>query len=309
MKLLIELPTWMGDTVMTTPAIENLLHYYSNPKITIIGSIVSTELMKNYQNVERVIVLNKKNIDLYKTIKNLGEFDVFISFRSSLRTKLLKLYVSAKNKYQYDKKKYTKGHVVEKYNNFINDSLGINSIPVNLILQIEKKNTYRKKKKLLGINPGASYGSAKRWYPREFAHVACNLSSQYDIVIFGGSDEIDIAADIEVYLIENRVSNYTNLVSNTSLTELVSQIASLDLFITGDSGPMHIAAALQVPTVSIFGPTDEKETSQWMNEKSIIIKKNLECQPCLKRNCPLIHHNCMKLIKAKDVLDAINLID
>ncbi len=76
------------------------------------------------------------------------------------------------------------------------------------------------------------------------------------------------------------------------------------MFITGDSGPMHVAAAFQVPTVAIFGPTKDEETSQWLNEKSIIVKKNLDCQPCMKRTCPLQHHDCMNLIKAVDVLNA-----
>jgi len=86
----------------------------------------------------------------------------------------------------------------------------------------------------------------------------------------------------------------------------MSRISNLDLFITGDSGPMHVAAAFQVPTVAIFGPTKDDETSQWMNEKSLIVKKNLDCQPCMKRTCPLQHHNCMKLIKAIEVLDVVN---
>mgnify|MGYP006181921475 FL=1 len=68
---------------------------------------------------------------------------------------------------------------------------------------------------------------------------------------------------------------------------------------------MHLAAAFQVPTVAIFGPTNDKETSQWMNEKSIIVKKNLECQPCMKRECPLKHHNCMRQVKASDVLQEV----
>jgi len=68
---------------------------------------------------------------------------------------------------------------------------------------------------------------------------------------------------------------------------------------------MHLAAAFQVPTVSIFGPTNDKETSQWMNSKSMILKKDLECQPCMRRTCPLNHHNCMKQIKASDVLGAV----
>ena len=101
------------------------------------------------------------------------------------------------------------------------------------------------------------------------------------------------------------VTNYTNLVGSTTIQELIIRISSLDLFITGDSGSMHIAASFQVPTVAIFGPTKDKETSQWMVDKSIIVKKNLECQPCMKRTCPLKHHDCMNLIKAEEVLTAI----
>jgi len=72
---------------------------------------------------------------------------------------------------------------------------------------------------------------------------------------------------------------------------------------------MHIAAAFKVPTVSIFGPTKHIETSQWKNEKSIIIKENLDCQPCMKRECPLKHHNCMELIKSEKVIkESLNLL-
>ena len=132
------------------------------------------------------------------------------------------------------------------------------------------------------------------------------MSAEYDIVIFGGPSEIDIAGDIKQALIDSSVKNYKNLAGNTTITELINKISSLDLFITGDSGPMHIAAAFQIPTVAIFGPTKDKETSQWMNKKSIIVKKNLNCQPCMKRTCPLQHHDCMNLIKAVDVLNTVD---
>ena len=82
------------------------------------------------------------------------------------------------------------------------------------------------------------------------------------------------------------------------------QISKLDLFITGDSGPMHIAASFQIPTIAIFGPTNHNETSQWKNQKSRIVKKDLACQPCMKRRCPLLHHNCMETIEVNDVLKA-----
>jgi len=304
MRIFIELPTWLGDTVMAAPAIENLANFFNDSEITLIGSVVAIEALKNHPKVTKTYILEKNYFNLYKTIKSFSEFDVFFSFRSSFRSKFMKFCIPSKRKYQFDKNKFIKGHQVEKYNNFINDSLHINTIASNLTLHAEKKSKDGKNK-LLGINPGASYGSSKRWYPKEFANVASALSSQYDIIIFGGPGEKDIAADIEKCLIENGVENYQNLAVKTSITELISHISNLDLFVTGDSGPMHLAAAFQVPTVAIFGPTNDKETSQWMNEKSIIVKKDLECQPCMKRTCPLKHHSCMKQVKSSDVLVAV----
>jgi heptosyltransferase-2 len=303
MKILIELPTWLGDCVMATPAIENIVNFDNDVQITFIGSFVAVEVMKNHPKVVKTVVLDKKYRVLYKIARNLGEFDYFFSFRSSLRTKFLKFLISAKNKYQFDKNKYQHRHQVEKYNDFINDSLNIN-FPAGKLL-LSTINSQPSTQKTVGINPGASYGSAKRWYPEEFAKVASELSDQYDIVIFGGPDEQDIALDIEKLLIKKDVKNYKNLAGQTTIPELINHISNLDLFITGDSGPMHVAAAFEVPTVAIFGPTKDDETSQWMNEKSIIVKKNLDCQPCMKRTCPLQHHNCMNLIKAVDVLDSV----
>jgi len=305
MKILIELPTWLGDCVMATPAIENIVNFHNDAEITFIGSLVSIEAMKNHPKAVKTVVLDKKYSVLHKTAKNLGNFYAFFSFRSSFRTKFLKFFISANSKYQFDKNKYINCHQVKKYNDFVNDSLNIDSNPGKLRLYTQNQSSDVGQKLILGINPGASYGSAKRWYPNEFAKVASELSNKYDIVIFGGPSEKDIAMDIEKSLIEKGVDNYQNLAANTTIPELIDCISELDLFITGDSGPMHVAAAFQVPTVAIFGPTKDDETSQWMNEKSIIVKKNLECQPCMKRTCPLQHHNCMNLIKAVDVLSAV----
>ncbi len=305
MKLLIETPTWLGDCVMATPAIENIVNFYNDIEITFIGSFVSIEAMKDHPKAVKTVVLDKKYSVLYKNAKGLGDFDAFFSFRSSFRTKFLKFFISANNKYQFDKNKYINCHQVKKYNDFVNDSLNINSNPKKLKLYKYNQSSDVAKKSILGINPGASYGSAKRWYPQEFAKVASELSSEYNIVIFGGPSEVDIVSDIEKLLIEKGVKNYQNLAGCTTIPELIGKISNLDLFITGDSGPMHVAAAFQIPTVAIFGPTKDDETSQWMNDKSVIVKKSLECQPCMKRTCPLQHHNCMNLIKAVDVLSAV----
>jgi len=303
MKLLIELPTWLGDAVMATPAIENIISHFKNVEITLIGSLVSVEALQNHPRVIQTYFVDKRFSNFYKTLSDLDEFDLFFSFRGSLRAKLFKLFVSSKVKNQYSKDKYKRGHQVEKYNNFINDSLGIDSKPGRLIVHSKGQKKINKNR-ILGINPGAAFGNAKQWYPENFAKVALGLSTEYDIIIFGGPQDYDIAQDIERYLIEMGVVNYVNLATKLSVTQLISQIENLDLLVTCDSGPMHIAAALNIPTVAIFGPTKVKETSQWMNEKSIVVKKNFECQPCMKKTCPLKHHNCMKLIDESDILDA-----
>ena len=308
MKILIELPTWLGDAAMVTPAIENILKHFNGAEISLVGSFASTELLRHHPKVTEVNVLDKKYLSLLKFAKSLGKFDNYFSFRGSVRSNIFKFFISSGHKYQYKKNIYKGQHQVEKYNSFINDSLKINFKPGKLLINNSIKPTFKKSSRVVGINPGASYGSSKRWYPEKFAEVAFELSSQFDILIFGGPDEVNIALDIEKYLIEKNISNYKNLSDKTTISELVEHISKLDLFISGDSGPMHIAASFQIPTIAIFGPTRDDETSQWMNQKSIIVKKNLNCQPCMKRHCPLLHHNCMRTIEVDEVLSAFKSI-
>jgi len=311
-KILIEVPTWLGDCIMTTPAIENIIKLHPSADITIFGSVVSIKAFAYHPRVKKIVVDESRNskfriFKLYKQAKQLGKFDCAISFRRTFTSKLFIFFSRAILKGNY--KRYTKNttHQVIRYNDFINKVFNVDSSADKLIIYKNPKlvQLIKPDKKLLGINPGASYGSAKRWYPEEFAKVASELSNGYDIVIFGGPGEKDMAMDIEKLLIEKGVNNYQNLAGETTIPELVSHISNLDLFITGDSGPMHVAAAFQVPTVAIFGPTKDNETSQWMNEKSFIVKRDLDCQPCMKRTCPLQHHDCMKLIKAEEVLSAV----
>lgn len=310
-KILIEIPTWLGDAVMATPAIENIVAIYPNCELIILGSFVSTKIFVNHPNVKRLIIDDSKKSgfryqNLYNIAKDIGLIDIAFSFRRNFTSDFLLFFVDAKEKYRY--KRYTKDeiHLVLRYNDFVNRSLNAKTTPYKLkIYGYEKKENT---KSLLGINPGATYGSAKRWYPKEFAKVIVELSSQYDAIIFGGSGEVDMAKDIETQLQSANIENYKNLAGLTSVEELIQNIANLDLFITNDSGPMHLAAAFGVPSICIFGPTKFGETSQWQNTKSVIVKKDFSCMPCMKRECPLSgekYHQCMKEIKSKDVLEVI----
>jgi len=303
MRILIELPTWLGDCVMTTPAIENIVKKFHNCELVFIGSQVSIELMKSHPKCIETYILDRKLINLAFVIRSIKSIDLFISFRGSIRAKLLKLLLKTENKYQYNKNKFLSGHQVEKYNRFIQESLCIELEPGRLKI-FGGKLMAKSNKPLLGINPGASYGSAKCWPHEKFVEVAFSLSDKFHILIFGGPDELELSKKITQELRNKNCKNFTNLAGKTTIKDLISYISSLDIFITGDSGPMHIAAALQIPTVSIFGPTKVNETSQWMNGKSTIIKKDLVCQPCMKRVCPLGHHECMEAISSKDVVES-----
>ena len=306
MKLLIELPTWLGDAVMSTPAIENILSSHPNARVSLIGSEVSLAIFREHPLISKTYTYDKNYLSLINFSRELGEYDMFFTFRSSFRSMIFKFMVSSKKKHRFPKSLNANLHQVERYNEFVNNSLSKN-IPASSLV-IHSKKTFKSKgiKKNLGINPGASYGDAKRWSPLEFAKVATELSSKYNIKIFGSKDETKIAEEIENILVKNNISNFKNLAGQTDISELVSHISGLDLFVTGDSGPMHIASSFQVPTIAIFGPTEDQYTSQWMNPKSEIVKTNLDCQPCMKRVCPLKHNNCMNFIKAERVIETID---
>ena len=299
MKILIELPTWLGDCVMTTPSLSNLVNSEKDISISLIGSKVSVDCLKNFSKVDRSLYLTRDLLLDIKNIRSLGYFDCFISYRSSLRSRFLSLFVKAKKKKNYIKGKYETGHQVEKYNAFINNSFNLNKPPKDLVLFNTGKSKANTKLKKIGINPGAAYGSAKRWTKEGFFGVITELAKNNKVLVFGSKNEGKLFSDLINF---KDSENIGNLAGKTNIQDLINEIADLDLFITGDSGPMHIAAAFKVPTVSIFGPTKHIETSQWKNEKSIIIKENLDCQPCMKRECPLKHHNCMELIKSEKVI-------
>lgn len=301
MKILLELPTWLGDCVMATPAIERLLEIYPEARVTIVGSYLSTQTLMSHPKVVESHILTKKLLKLRAEAKALGSFDMAISFRSSLRSSLFLMMIDAKSKYQFSKG-YSDMHQVEKYALFVEESLGRPIVPQNLKLYEEP---YIYTRPTLGINPGATYGSAKRWYPEEFAKVAVEVADKYDIVIFGGPGEEDIALDIERAIAKNGIENVVNLAGSLNIPQLISHIAGLSWLVTNDSGPMHIAASYQVPTVALFGPTRYKETNQWQNRHAYLIRKEMDCSPCMKRSCPLQHHECMKQIKASEVVDII----
>ncbi len=158
MKIFIEIPSWLGDAIMATPAIQNIIKTYPKAKITILGSFVSTQAFQNYPNIEKIIVDDtKKSGNRYKNLivlaKSIGKVDLAISFRRSFSSKFMMFFIKAKNKFNY--KRFTKQeiHLCIRYNDFINKVLKLNNEVGDLKLYFKP---FSYSKPTLGINPGAT---------------------------------------------------------------------------------------------------------------------------------------------------------
>jgi len=306
MKILIELPTWLGDCIMATPAITNICQHFPKSRITFIGSRTSIEVLDNFPNMENTLVLSKKLYEDVSRIRQLGNFDYYFSFRSTFRSSFYKFFCKSKNKFIYNPKTLKRfKHQVEKYNAFVNFSIQTSYPPGKLYLPGIATRGTEKNKKIIGLNPGAKYGSAKRWDILNFQQLMDLLPLDFTVHIFGSEEEKIIAESIYKYA-QKRSLRCKNFAGRTSISELKSLISELACFVTSDSGPMHIAAALEVPTVAIFGPTNLNETSPWKNKNGLLLRLNLECQPCMRRTCPLGHNKCMVEIKPEMVYEAIS---
>ena len=155
-------------------------------------------------------------------------------------------------------------------------------------------------RRYLVLNPGAAYGSAKRWNEEGFAEAGDTLASELDldVAIVGSEAERSIADSIKARM-RTRVAV---LSGRTSLETLIGVIAGSSLVLTNDSGPMHVAAALGVPTVAVFGATDDVVTGPW-GARAKVVREPVECSPCLLRECP-IDHRCMTRVSAEAVCRA-----
>lgn len=159
---------------------------------------------------------------------------------------------------------------------------------------------------VIGINPGSTYGSAKRWLPERFAEVAQRLAGRIEqdgnaqvvVVILGARGEESLGKDIAA-----RINRRSVVLSGaTTIRELMAVVKRCRLLVTNDTGPMHIAAACGVPVVAVFGPTDSHTTAPYGQERSIV-REAVDCAPCLLRECP-IDHRCMTRIPVDRVYEA-----
>jgi heptosyltransferase II len=155
----------------------------------------------------------------------------------------------------------------------------------------------------IGISPGAAYGNAKRWLPERFAEVAARLAGANEtaVLVFGSAAERQLCEAV-TGSIRGAGTEARNLAGETSLTGFIDLAAACRVFVTNDSGAMHIASALGVPTVAVFGATDDSTTGP-TGANARVVREHAECSPCLLRECP-IDHRCMTRVTADRVTQA-----
>lgn len=158
----------------------------------------------------------------------------------------------------------------------------------------------RSRRPLIGINPSAAFGSAKQWHPHRFAQVADRICRKIGAtaVIFGGPEDQALGRQIDAQMQAPAI----NLAGSTSLPQAMALVAACRLFITNDSGLMHVAYALKVPLVAIFGSTDMLATGP-LGAESQVVHVPVDCSPCLKPVCP-IDKRCMERITVEMVFAA-----
>ena len=155
-----------------------------------------------------------------------------------------------------------------------------------------------------GVSPGAAYGNAKRWLPERFAEAAARL--ELPVLVFGSPSERPLCEAVALAL-QRAGRDARNLAGETTLAEFIELAAACRVFLTNDSGAMHVASALGVATISVFGPTDDTTTGP-TGPLARVVREQADCSPCLLRECP-IDHRCMTRVTAGRVsLAAADLI-
>ncbi len=189
---------------------------------------------------------------------------------------------------------------------------------LKLFLQI---NTTKKSNNIIGISCGASYGSSKMWLEKYFTETIADLAKNgFHIRIYGSKNEAEKNENIQnnaIKLLSDKFhKNIINLSGKTDLKELANSLNECSLYIGNDSGTTHIARALNIPSIVLFGPMPFEWCNPWSSKEStykrndcyytdniVAIRKEIPCSPCKKKVCPLKHHNCMKLITPDEVLE------
>jgi heptosyltransferase II len=327
-KILIRGTNWIGDAVLTLPAVASIRATYPQAHIAMLAKPWVAGIYELFSGLDEIIIYENTfdtPIGVFRLARMLKgkKFDAAILLQNAVEAAIIVIAAGIPLRAGYDSdarglllthrvrrtEEIKKTHQIDYYLEMVK-SLGC--VPVDREMHMEIKislldagNVLRKfipetKKTIIGIAPGATYGPAKKWFPDRFAAVADKLDEKFSTqgILLGGKADREVAQEVQ----KLARTKLINLAGKTTLREAIFLISQCRLFISNDSGLMHIAGALNIPTIALFGSTNPATTSPAGN-KSIIVRREVSCSPCLKETCPT-DFRCMKMISVEDVFAA-----
>jgi len=329
----VRIPNWVGDVVMATPVFKLLKERFPNAKLTVMCQKNVYAVVQKDPHIDDFFAFkrpsgwlhHKSHTEIVETIQT-GEYDLGILLTNSFSSAWWFFRGNVKQRLGYKghfrsllltqalpyPKNVESQHLVLTYQQLL-EPLEIHPVQPeapHLYLDQDEMNhakeTLRKfgynfgESILIGVNPGAAFGSAKCWLPERFREVTELLLRHPNLYVVYFGDPT--GAPLVDQICHNAPERVINLAGKTSLRELIALINCCDMVLTNDSGPMHIAAALKKPLVALFGSTSDIKTGPYGGGK--VIHKRVECSPCYKRVCP-IDFRCMKKITVSEVCEEL----
>jgi heptosyltransferase-2 len=321
---------------MSLPALEVVRENFPSSSITILARPWVVPLFKNHPAVDAIIPFRKMQgtfaycrelMRVAKLIRNNG-YDLSILFQNAFEAAFLAYLggITFRVGYSGDGRGFLlthrivkteevlKVHQVEYYLSLLK-AMGWGGMSREPHLYAAQEDTEKagsllhakgimKGDYVIGLSPGALFGEAKRWPADRFARIGDWAAERWNakVLVLGSGNETDIC---EV-LCTSMVHEPYNLCGQTSLGVAIGLVRHCSFFVTNDSGLMHVAAALGVPTLAIFGSTDTVATGP-RGPKTRIVKHEIECAPCLKPECPT-DFRCMLSIEPEEVWDEMEIL-
>jgi heptosyltransferase-2 len=330
-RLVVRAPNWLGDAILALPAMSAIRRHFASAHLTLAAPSGVAALFREETDVrpDAVLEVPNKSREAVALFQG-GGFDLGVLFPNSFRSAWNLRRAGVPARWGYGRRgrgwlltsrsKRTPGARVRHHSDYFRDlvrGLGVPCGDEPPRVAASDRSLVRASALLDGrgiqpgrplavFAPGAAYGEAKQWLPERVAEVAARLVRDNDAscVLVGAAHDRQTARAIESWVRANApeaAARVIDLVGETTLGALAGIAARCDVFVSNDSGAMHLAAALGRPVVAIFGPTDERSTSPIGNHD--IITASVFCRPCLLRDCP-IDHRCMKRISVDAVFAA-----
>ena len=335
--ILVRAPNWIGDAVMFEPALGGLHALFPQAELTLLAKPSVAELFAKDPKLAHRLIYDDTGEHagitgkwaLAGTLRRY-RFEMAVLFQNAFEAAFITWLAGIPRRYGYvtDARallltdpvavpgRQGQLHQVEYYWNLLKP-LGMSGAAPGptLVVSPEEDQALTMRLSSAGINPtdlmiamnpGSTYGGAKRWLPDRFAEVASRVARQVEqevgqpvsVVILGAKGEESLGNSIAAMLEKPAVV----LSGATTIRELMATVKRCRLLLTNDTGPMHIAAACGVPVVAVFGPTDWRTTSPFGQTHSVV-RESVDCAPCLLRECP-IDHRCMTRVSVEQVYEA-----